>query len=217
MQKFTKSKLLGAFVVAGTLFGSGVFAASIFSANAEPWFASKCVAGARGPVAAVCDLHERVVALENAPDVTVPKQLIVRDADGGYVGELAGLVYQQESSGTAYNSDHDVFIAYSNGRIWGSKIVYAFFQSSNCSGQAFASDVSSRSLLRSGSDTDSFSFWTYSGDMLDSQTIQPLSYYHQGQAGCQLGDAGLGSGNYYPIQEADWVYLFNEPIVVELE
>ncbi|MDQ5952416.1 MAG: hypothetical protein QG626_544 [Patescibacteria group bacterium] len=215
MHKFTKSKLLGAFVVAGTLFGSGVFAASIFSANAEPWFASKCVAGARGPVAAVCDLHERVVVLENTPDVTALKQLIVRDADGEYVGALVdGL----PSRGTAYNEMSGQFLKYDNdGDLLGEGPKYIKFSTSDCSGQGyFESEHLKGVIYYSGSSASAFAYYAYMGNGSDGILLNSHSYYANGVVGCQLGG---GSSAYmsYPATEVIWPGSLDGPFSAQLE
>ncbi len=51
-------------------FGIGIVSASVYSTEAEKWFAKNCVEGRHAPKrldAAVCDLRERIMALENSP------------------------------------------------------------------------------------------------------------------------------------------------------
>ncbi|MEK7132257.1 MAG: hypothetical protein AAB833_01945 [Patescibacteria group bacterium] len=80
-------------IIAGCLLGSGAIAASIYSTNAELWFTNYCREGAKGIIAGVCDLRERVIGLESVPVPETSKTLVVRDADGGYVGKLFGIEY----------------------------------------------------------------------------------------------------------------------------
>ncbi len=93
---FLRSKLLKCFpllLIVGLLFAGSMTAASIFSYNAEIWFAKICIIGVKGINAGVCDLRERVIGLESVPVPETSKTLVVRDEDGGYVGKLFGIEY----------------------------------------------------------------------------------------------------------------------------
>jgi hypothetical protein len=221
MQKLTKSKILGVFVIAGSLFGSGAFAAGIFSANAEPWFVSKCVVGARGPVAAVCDLRERVIVLENSLTVIVPQRLIVRDADGEYVGVLVdGL----PSTGTAYNEIENQFVKFeTNGSVVNNELIGwqafpVYFSSSDCSGQAYFDwgVPGDRNVIWSGSVDDTPGQYIYLGDGNDSVTeFVSGSHFQPAVAGCVA--TGIQPFTAFPVQEVIWTQSLDGPFVVELE
>lgn len=75
--------------IAGVLVGGTVVFAGSFSAEASKWFASNCVTGTKAPKsinAAVCDLRDRVIALEATDPVPGPQGPKGDKGDTGAMG-----------------------------------------------------------------------------------------------------------------------------------
>ncbi|MEK7132253.1 MAG: hypothetical protein AAB833_01925 [Patescibacteria group bacterium] len=221
---FLRSKLLKFFpllLIVGLLFAGSMTAASIFSYNAEIWFAKICIIGVKGINAGVCDLQERVIEIENTLVPSIPKTLIVKDADGEYVGLfLEGLA----SSGVAYNEIENQFLHFEtnqshfNNELIGTASIYIYFTSPDCTGQPYSDNITvgDNDIKWSGSDTSADSHYIYTGDGTDSISIEHTdlgSYYQPGLIGCQLG----GSGLVYPVQFVDWVDTLNGPFQLSWE
>lgn len=68
---------------------SSAFAVSVFSTKAETFFANRCTTSAVGNIAALCDLRERVIALELSSDVNHPVETILYYENGYRVGPVS--------------------------------------------------------------------------------------------------------------------------------
>ena len=216
-----KTKIVTGLVLGSFIFASGALAASTYSSYARVWYSRNCNNDARGSVAAICDLRARVVALESEPQPESQKQLIVRDANGEYVGiHIDGLA----SGGTAYNPDNDQFLyfetneAHENGVQLGGTHRYVYFTSTDCTGQRYAEggayNLNDRDIFWSGSLTHADSQNIFTPDT--PIQVTPNSYFQAAVAGCQPGGSS-SAALMYPVEPVTWTQDLQGPFTINYE